>query len=85
MTDYFVTGMKHLPQCDDTEKDTVIEDAKMMCEIIKYEDGLISPEPRLTTARSASEDSPGFLSRRRARVIDLNSSDYMEDIIDDMR
>ena len=59
MTDYFVTGMKHLPLCDDTEKDTVIEDAKMMCEIIKYEDGLVSPEPRLTTA---SEDSPVFFS-----------------------
>ena len=78
-------GMKHLPQCDDSEKDTIIEDSKMMCEMIKYEEGLVSPEPRLATMSSASEDSPVFFSRRRAQVIDLNSSNYMEDIIDDMR
>lgn len=78
-------GMKHPPQCDNSDKDSIIEDTKMMCEMIKYEEGLVSPEPRLTTMSSASEDSPVFFSRRRAQVIDLNSSDYMEDIIDDMR
>ena len=74
--------MKHLPQCDEVIKDNIIEDAKLMCEMIKHEDDLIAPEAPMQTASSASEDSPGIFSRRRARVIDLNSSDYFEDIID---
>ena len=43
-------------------------------------------ERRFSHVSTASEDSiPGVYSRRRARVIDLNSSDLFEDIIDEMR
>jgi hypothetical protein len=79
-------AMKHLPACSDAQKSKIFEDTRYFCEIIKIEEGLDNFPQTVSQASTASEDStPGTFSRRRARVIDLDSSDLFEDIIDDMR
>ena len=80
-------GMKRLPECSDQEKRKITWDIKQFVENVKIEDCVEEDfERRFSHVSTASEDSiPGVYSRRRARVIDLNSSDLFEDIIDEMR